>query len=74
MDLLSVNDIQIQGLNKFMNNSHLTKNSMRQIVKDSKDMINCNYNGTACDDIVSEEIDKTLETNYGFKMYSNKLR
>ena len=55
LELLPLDDIQIQGLTKLMNNSHLTKNQIRQIVKDCKTMKNCNYNGTACYDLVHEE-------------------
>jgi ParB family transcriptional regulator, chromosome partitioning protein len=54
-ELLPLDDIQIQGLARVMNNSHLTKNQIRQIVKDYKNMKNCNCNGTAYYDLVSEE-------------------
>jgi ParB family chromosome partitioning protein len=55
LELLPLDDTQIQGLAKLMNNSHLTKNQIRQIVKDYKTMKNCNYNGIACYDLVHEE-------------------
>ena len=55
LELLPLDDIQIQGLAKLMNNSHLTKNQIRQIVKDYKIMKNCNCNGTNCYDLIHEE-------------------
>ena len=53
LELLPLDGTQIQGLAKLMNNSHLTKNHIRQIVKDYKTTKNCN--GTACYDLVHEE-------------------
>jgi ParB family chromosome partitioning protein len=55
LELLPLDGIQIQGLSKLMNNSHLTKNQMRQIVKDYKIMKNYNCNDTAYYDLVNEE-------------------
>lgn len=62
LELLPLDSIQIQGLSKLMDNSQLTRNQIRQIVKDYKTMKDCNYNGTACYDLVHEhEADKAFK-------------
>jgi ParB family transcriptional regulator, chromosome partitioning protein len=62
LELLPLDGIQIQGLSKLMDNSQFTKNQIRQIVKDYKTMKDCNYNGTACYDLVHEhEADKAFK-------------
>ena len=62
LELLPLDGIQIQGLSKLMDNSQLTKNQIRQIVKDYKTVKDCNYNGTACYDLVHEhEADKAFK-------------
>lgn len=55
LELLPLDDIQIQGLSKLINHSHLTKNQIRQIVKDYKTMKNGNCKGTASYDLLHEE-------------------
>jgi len=61
LELLPLDDTQIQGLARVMNNSHLTKNQIRQIVKDYKNMKHCNCSGIAYYDLVSEqEADKAF--------------
>jgi ParB family chromosome partitioning protein len=55
LELLPLNDTQIQESAKIINNSNLSKNRMRLIVKDYKNIRNYNYNGTSCYDVVSQE-------------------
>jgi ParB family transcriptional regulator, chromosome partitioning protein len=53
LELLPLNNTQTLGLAKIINSSNLSKNHMRQIVKNYKNIKN--HNGTACYDIVSQE-------------------
>ena len=55
LELLPLNDTQIQELAKIINNSNLSKNRMRLIVNDYKNIRNYNCNGTTCYDVVSQE-------------------
>jgi ParB family chromosome partitioning protein len=55
LELLPLNNSQIQALSKIIHNSHLSKNQVRQIIKNSKRVRNSKRSDTAYYNIISQE-------------------
>ena len=55
LELLPLKNSQIQTLSKIIHNSRLSKNQVRQIIKESKNIRNNKHTDTACYDIISQE-------------------
>ena len=55
LELLPLNNSQIQALSKIIHNSHLSKNQVRQIIKNSKSIRNSKHSDTAYYNIISQE-------------------
>ena len=55
LELLPLKNSQIQTLSKIIHNSHLSKNQVRKIIKESKNIRNSKPTDTACYDIISQE-------------------
>jgi ParB family transcriptional regulator, chromosome partitioning protein len=55
LELLPLNNSQIQALSKIIHNSHLSKNQVRHIIKNSKNIRNNKHSDTAYCDLISQQ-------------------